>query len=424
MLQTKYLPRNGQSIVKPRFTVYSRDISAEPNQYEFLLPGQLPLKDDPPRTYSVSIPTGFDVSTRRLKVESTEYGWLAGGIHINGVQMNLDAPCPVDCNESSPAILVGSESTWYHQGYARAPTWCLYDDQKPGMMVTDPGDVIHGAHDEDYCNSSIALSSPSVGIYKYKGEPMWIEQCAGAHYYVLGEFSSSYWNVIGTIDLRDSTWNLVSAQCTKRVACISLGIMTGLASVDIGIENEGRGWFPFYYSGKWDRGSWNEGYGKKTVPDDMVETVTFSIDAKIDSEGSKDKLIGHFTFHGSGGSELDYQMLEFSVPKGDLYQRDSNGNPLVRFTRFMSLLPFAGDKVVPAKDAADWSYMRNIRFTDLQLYHRQQGYQIWNMEHIDRAWSVQTANIENLQISQDGTGSDTFSVWHTHDYYNAPPEVN
>jgi len=268
-------------------------------------------------------------------------------------------------------------------------------------------------------------SSDAIGVYVYKSVApfenhikSFIEPNNGAHYYAQTKYSSDYWNVIGTIDLRTLSLNLRTANDKNRVAVMSLNVLTELGVVDIGIENEGNGWFAFFYSGHLNKSAqsppYNQDYTKKEYP--TAKKVEFSIDAKI--EDGQDRVIGHFRFLDRYSRELGTELLTFYVPRGEFYRVDGYGNPKLRFTRFMSLLPHGADNTA-AKDETDFSYMRKAKFTGLQLYHRTQGYQVWNMDRVDYAWSVQTANIQNLRISSPLYGASDFcSIYHQYDYHH------
>lgn len=246
----------------------------------------------------------------------------------------------------------------------------------------------HGSYAVDEGSKTV----DNVGVYVYKSDkPFYshirhfIELNNGAHYYVQNYYDTDYSNAIGTIEL--PTGNDLNLQ--GRVACLSLSVMGGAGAVDIGVENAGSGWFPYYYAGYVNEGH-NPG---RTYPN--AAKVFFSIDAL--NSGSSDRVSGQFIFYDASGSEIATETLVFAKPKGDFFHT-SGGKPLLRFLRFMSLLPGNGANLAEY-DVPDGSYMRNPKFTGLQLYHRENGYQKWNMNQIEHAWSVQTANIEDLQIS-------------------------
>ena len=149
-----------------------------------------------------------------------------------------------------------------------------------------------------------------------------------------------------------------------------------------------------------------------------AKKVIISSDAKI--EGNYDKVIGHFVFYDRYNRVLGRETLTFEVDntKDSFSARDYDDLPMLRFGRFTSLLPYDSDGVSAWKDARDYTYMRNAKFESLQLYHRTHGYELWNWHNIEYAWSVQTANIENLQISPGNSIEDTMSISHSYDYHN------
>jgi len=269
-------------------------------------------------------------------------------------------------------------------------------------------------------------SEDGIGIYVYKSIAKFekhikgfLEPNAGAHYYVQTKYSSDYWNAIGIMDLRRIRIK-VDNDVGNRAAILSLNVLANKGGVDIGVQNKGDGWFAYFYAPFLDKSDesypYNQDYSRNDAKYRSAKVVRFSIDAKI--QGGNDTVTGYFRFYGKKSRRtkkrrlIGKEKLQFYVPEGELYSVDGNGHPILRFTRFMSLVP-----LLPDGDVADYTYMRNARLTGLQLYHRRHGYQVWNMDRIDFAWSVQTANIRGLQIAFRDKGIDRVSLYHSYDYH-------
>jgi hypothetical protein len=189
----------------------------------------------------------------------------------------------------------------------------------------------------------------NVGVYVYKSiAPFeehikgFVELYAGAHYYAQTKYSSDYWNAIGNIDLRYTRLNL-----KKRVAIVSLNVLAQAGGCDIGIENEGSGWFAFFYVPYLDKSDasdpYNRDYDRRKAVYPDAQVVSFSIDAKIiystDRKRYEDQVIGSFKFYGKSSTFLGQERLTFYLPRGRFFKTDGNGKPILRFTRFMSLVP-------------------------------------------------------------------------------------
>lgn len=98
--------------------------------------------------------------------------------------------------------------------------------------------------------------------------------------------------------------------------------MGRVGAVDMGVENAGSGWFPYYYAGHVNEGH-NPG---RTYPN--AAKVFPNIDA-LNSGCSPDRVSGQFILYNASGSEIATETLVFSEPKGDFFHT-SNGKPLFR----------------------------------------------------------------------------------------------
>lgn len=93
---------------------------------------------------------------------------------------------------------------------------------------------------------------------------------------------------------------------------------------------------------------------------------------------------------------------------------NSAGNPIVRYCRFMSLIPRDDLGRTPEADTADGSYMKNAQFTSPQLLQRSNGaWVVWDTSKLDYIWSVQGWNISQCSVGS----SDLFSLAYTYNVY-------
>jgi hypothetical protein len=200
--------------------------------------------------------------------------------------------------------------------------------------------------------------------------------------------------------------------------------------VNMGLQNEGKGWFAFFDSPSHkvdDRNYPYPGnYDRAASTYSNVKWVEFSVSAYIIDD--IDSLSGIFYFYDIDDGLLDLVTLTFDVPRGSFYSADKEGSPIVKFSRFMSLSPKriiikkkndTTTATTPGKDDRDLTYMKNAKFSGLLLHNRLLGfYENWNMNLINYAWSVQTANILTLRISRKNeSGDDLFSIHHLHKYH-------
>jgi hypothetical protein len=269
-----------------------------------------------------------------------------------------------------------------------------------------------------------------IGVYVYKttgrfNDHVEIEPNAGAHYYVQTKSSSDYSKADGQMVLPKLKLETIGNR--NRIAVMSLAVVTDFGVVDMGIENEGNGWFPYFYAVFFKPyeqfASWQDPYtyGKRPFPASATR-VEFSIEAKI--ANGQDMAIVTLTPYGPEGERIEKATtLQFSVTRGRLYDAE-RPIPTLRFQRFMSLLPAVYSRCAfgDAWDVNDFTSMTDAKFTDLRLHHREEGLQVWNMQdgRIEYAWSVQTANIlEPLLISANGQGADSISILHQYNYHQS-----
>lgn len=241
-----------------------------------------------------------------------------------------------------------------------------------------------------------------------------VEANVGAHYYVQSPYTTSYSKASGTIKLTE-----VSENCKTRSAFISMGIVTGgtlFSSVDVGMINKANaGWQPCVLATSDSGANWGiptfEPASITKFSDFSVNKYTgvvyCTIDIEVSKTSVKDRLICTYTYKNSSKSTIASCKMTYEKSIGTLYE-SGYSTPCVRFTRFASLVPANND---PTKDDADGSYL-NANISDLKLNSSN-----WTASQIDYAWSVQGANILELNISTlSGSTSNADSIKIKHQY--------
>lgn len=261
-----------------------------------------------------------------------------------------------------------------------------------------------------------------------------IEPDAGAHYYVQSAYSTAFAKATAVVDL-----SKVSVTPKDRNAFISLSLSTGnmpqMRQCDFGLgyyhspDEAKEGWYP---------SSWSRDYLKSgpinIVPvSDATNGVHVSsskgtriaADAKVKielivkKEGGQDIVIGNlYNLNGDGNP---FACIKYTGTYGSFFST-AYSKPLVRFVRFMSLVPKNTETV--SVDDRDYSRLSGT-MSDLTLYSSAAATAgtAWNKDYIEYAWSVQGANIEKLQISDltaNDTGTknaDVCSIYHRYDLH-------
>lgn len=232
-----------------------------------------------------------------------------------------------------------------------------------------------------------------------------VEMCYGAHYYVQGKQSAAYKKAEATVDLSSVQVDVKN----RLVACISLNIIGGGGSCDMGIEHSGQGWFANFWSKKLNQG------GSKPVHANAT-SVKITIEPYRDNATGKDTVKGTFvwTVNNNGTiTTLAPETLVCSGAAGSLFNL-SGSIPCVRFGRFMSLILKDGLSQTPANDTADHSYLKGGNFSNLKLYWASSGTVGWGMSLLDYIWTVQGWNITSCSI---GGTAESFGIEHENYVY-------
>ena len=225
-----------------------------------------------------------------------------------------------------------------------------------------------------------------------------VEPYAGAHYYLRSRYSDTYNSVSCKVNLNNVTLNRGSG---NRNAFLSLGIVsdgTDMKQCDFGLGN-------FYNKSGWRAATYSKKWGTEVTNDfDEVtgdfENAVFSgvVTITVANESTSSKDVLRCTVADSSKSVV----IKYEAAAGTYFVRNSAGKACLRFVRFMSLVP----QDEPFDDA-DNSVLEATMY-DIKLNNS-----TWQATDIEHAWSVQGANITNLQL---GNVTSNGSTYHTNDY--------
>lgn len=277
------------------------------------------------------------------------------------------------------------------------------------------------ANDFTGAGSTYDTTYPAFGVTAYKNyesmlgrnmllsehiDPC-VEMFAGAHYYAQGQYTSTYKKAEITVNFSDVA---VDTKVGKRNGYISLNIV-GIGVCDMGIQGKTSAtgvttWKAFGYS---------HTLAQSTVLQDVEQFSQSELSSvKIVicpvREGSGDVVHGYYTWTKLSG-EIITESISLTGTVGQLFGWQ-NEKPLVRFTRFMSLVPTGGSTITA--DTNDNSSFTG-KITAPKLYTTDTTYVNWGIARMDYVWSVQGWNINTMSCGD----TDTFSCTHSHFVYNA-----
>ena len=263
---------------------------------------------------------------------------------------------------------------------------------------------------------------PNFGIYAYKNQQSGqnvrlsahiqdlVEMGCGAHYYAQGMLSCSYVSAEATVDLDAITLNLAG----RRAACLSLNFTGAYGSCDVGIENEGNGWFCTGWSKQvstdWgDRHPVRSGASKCTIK----VSVSGSSEASGASNGYN-RIQATFDWYKANGTKLYTDVLTCCAEKNPIFDMGYTGGPSGRFTRFMSLILLNSITSTPENDYNDGSFMNGGNFSDVRITDLDGHTVDWTEGYFEYIWSVQGWNITECSV---GGRTDRFSLAHKNNVY-------
>ena len=242
-----------------------------------------------------------------------------------------------------------------------------------------------------------------------------VEANAGAHYYAHGPYTSRFSHTKALVDLKKLKLNRRDKNGKAcRNAYICLGYISGgkLWHIDTGLCNnqEKDTWAAFFCD-------FGLGEPKEVTFKDIAEFNTDKyptaryFETEVDIGGcTKDEDVVKcvYRFLDEDKKTLGEIIATMSKPAGMVFERD-NGGPKARLVRFMSLVPRTGKL---EDDDADGTFLEST-MEELTIDGKP-----WTDEHLDYVWSVQAANIRDLQVSNLGDnpiGDDVDVISLVHD---------
>lgn len=271
-------------------------------------------------------------------------------------------------------------------------------------------------------SESLYTADRKAPFYAYiKGA---VEPAAGGHYYARSFNNNKYQSASCTIPLSKCSVDTRG----RRVAWISLGICTEGSSryshFDVGLSNEGRGWFPRVWGVNFLL-DMNNSTGAQTNlihrndaevpvvitvsdrqnPTYIPNTAVVTVLVEVGRTSSVDWIRATFSHSGKTGK------IALNVPRGKLFPDSSTTNPTVRFNRFISLLPKEGSTDI-ADDSRLEGWMENLKI----------GSSRWTAANLQHVWDVQDENVPTIQISTlaDSGGAsnrDHAVIYNSHAVY-------
>ncbi len=223
-----------------------------------------------------------------------------------------------------------------------------------------------------------------------KGSAMFHETGKGAHYYAFSSYSTTYQEAFANIKLPTSFNNANNT----RNGYISLGIFGIAHGIDLGLKNDGNGWYPFSYDVGYDFVEYNYCRAPSNATNAII-TV---------NPVNSTTVRMYVQFLNSNGNNVGTMFEQnISVSSGNL--QNNSGYISCRFYRFASLVPKGSD------NQQDCSNMLGGRFTNLGLYNRNtSSYDTWGIStnRVTNAWKVSP---ERMSLSYT-SHNDTFGIDH------------
>lgn len=236
-------------------------------------------------------------------------------------------------------------------------------------------------------------ASEAASYYQaVKGTPIFTpEQDLGAHYYAFSPYSTQYSQLFVNIKLPTSFYN-----ADRRNGYLCVGVYGALGGIDLGLQNVGTGWRPYY----WDTvGRVGGEYSAYTAPSSATNALVCvkPVDAST--------VYLYVQFIDSAGNYVGTEFARnLTIGSGNLSV--SSGGIRCRYFRFASLVP----KLGMTDDRADGSYMLGGKMTNCQLYNGT-SYESWGIStaNVSSAWKVYP---ECITLSW-AASSDTFDISHS-----------
>lgn len=224
----------------------------------------------------------------------------------------------------------------------------------------------------------------------------------GGYYYAYAYQNEGYVEASGRIPLAQCS---VSKIAGKRRAYVSMGVLCNGSTYrffDVGVANDGYGWYPYVHG--MNVYTYDVAQQKYVLNGDIQYFHTGNLAVKTNRLESGAILPGSgaVTLKLEAGvyTDRDYVRftytcgsltgtIAFNAAKGTMHTR-SNNKPVVRFYRFMSLVPLTGNG---ENDGADSSGL-SAAIDTLKL-----GTATWDAAKIQHAYASQIENVKSLMVS-------------------------
>ena len=246
----------------------------------------------------------------------------------------------------------------------------------------------------------------------------------GGYYYAYAYQNDGYVEASCRIPLSKCS---VSKVAGKRRAFVSIGVLCNGSMYrffDVGLANDGYGWYPMVYGmNVYKRNEADTQYIFNGGIQYHPTTTGLKVRTNLDEIGTIFPSNGDVSIKLEAGvyPERDYVRitytcgsltgtLAFNAPKGTMHSR-SGGKPVVRFYRFMSLVPLKGDG---ENDVADKSAL-SAGMDSLKL-----GTAVWDATKIQHSYASQIENVKKLSVSTLTSSSVGTNADYCHIYHDTP----
>lgn len=228
------------------------------------------------------------------------------------------------------------------------------------------------------------------GLVVLKGSCMFHETGVGAYYYAFSGYNNTYQEAFANIKLPTSFNNASNT----RNGYIALGIYGSKHGIDLGLKNDGNGWYPCSY----DVGNTFRDFASYRAPSTATNAIITV------NPVSTTSVHMYVQFKNANGANVGTTFNQ-TIPVASNNLVSSGGKIQCRFYRFASLVPKGTD------NQKDSSYMLGGKFSIVKLYNRgTSAYDTWGIStaRVQNAW---LNSPERISVSYTAS-SDTFKIDH------------
>lgn len=219
------------------------------------------------------------------------------------------------------------------------------------------------------------------------------EQDKGAHFYAFSSMSTTYTEAFANIVLPTGFNNANNT----RNAYLCLGIQGTLGGIDLGLQNVGTGWRPYYYD---VAGKIGASYSAYTAPSSTTNAVI------VVKPVNTTTVHMYIKYLDASGNQVGMFDQDLPISSGNLTY--SNGSIQCRYFRFASFVPNAN---ASGDNRTDGSYMTGGKFTNCQLYNGS-SYVSWGIKtaRVVSAWEVYP---DLIDLTYPTDYNDVFDIRHS-----------